>query len=89
MGEKLYPMFFVGTGTEKFSPREDGDGESFPDGEFSIAILSAHSFEYNTENRILKYIEKKRKIESRLICKEFHWKKKKQDSAEIYAARGQ
>jgi hypothetical protein len=38
MGEKAPPQAFTGTGTGNFSPRGDGDGETFPDGEIPIVV---------------------------------------------------
>jgi hypothetical protein len=40
MGRKCSPRALAGTGVGKFPPRGGGDGKSFPDGEFPVAIPS-------------------------------------------------
>lgn len=46
MGRKSPLWHFAGTGTGKFLPHEDGDGEALPDGEFPIDISSPKYIEY-------------------------------------------
>jgi hypothetical protein len=40
MGRKCSPRALSGTGVGKFRPHGGGDGKSFPDGEFPVAIPS-------------------------------------------------
>jgi hypothetical protein len=39
-GKEMLPASIIGDGVGKFRPHRGGDGKSFPDGEFPIAIPS-------------------------------------------------
>jgi hypothetical protein len=44
MGATLAPTVLTGTGMGKIYPRGDGDGKSFPDREFPVAIFDHDKF---------------------------------------------
>jgi len=50
MGKKASLLALAGTRTGNLSPRRDGDGEAFPDGEFSVAIFTLKTA-YNPSGR--------------------------------------